>query len=87
MGRVELYALPGCPYCAMVERVLEDLDVPYEKHEVPPDRRDRSRVRALTGRTRVPALADRAHGIEGMDGRDEIVDHLRTTYGRSTTTG
>lgn len=86
MGQVELYALPGCPYCAKVERVLKELDVPYEKHEVPPDHSDRSRVRELTGHTQVPVIVDRDHGIEGMAESDDIVDHLRSTYGPADST-
>lgn len=85
MGQVELFALPGCPYCAKVERVLKELDVPYERHEVPPDHGDRSRVRELTGRTQVPVIVDRDHGIEGMNESDDIVDHLRRTYGQVST--
>ncbi len=83
MGQVELYALPGCPYCAKVERVLEELDIPYEKHEVPPDHADRSRVRELTGRTQVPVIVDRDHGIDGMAESDHIIEHLRATYGEA----
>lgn len=81
MGRIEFYALPGCPDCATVERVMRDLGVVFEKHEVPPDRNDRRRVKAVTGRTDVPAIVDRAHGIEGLHGSGEILAHLRATYG------
>lgn len=83
MGQVELYALPGCPYSAKVERVLRELEVPYERHEVPPGHGDRSSIRQLTGRTQVPVIVDRDHGIEGLDGSDEIVNHLRRTYGQT----
>ncbi|MFP4591045.1 MAG: glutaredoxin family protein [Halobacteriota archaeon] len=82
MGQVEFYALAGCPYCARVERVLDELDVPYERHEVPPDHADRTHLRELTGRTQVPAIVDRAHGIEGMVDSDAIIRHLRSTYGQ-----
>lgn len=80
MGKVDFYYLPGCPYCAQVERLLKQLDVTYERHEVPPDRNDRSTLRQVTGQTEVPAIVDRFHGVEGMNGRRAIVDHLRTTY-------
>lgn len=81
MGQVEFYALPGCPYCAKVERTLEDLDVKYEKHEVPPDHADRDQVERLTGRTQVPVIVDTDHGIEAMDESNRIVEYLKRTYG------
>lgn len=32
---LELYRLSDCPYCAKVERKLEELDIDYESHNVP----------------------------------------------------
>lgn len=81
MSHIEFYALPGCPYCAKVEDKLEELGVNYTKHEVPPHHGDRDQIRELTGRTQVPVIVDRAHGIEGMDESDDIVEYLETTYG------
>ncbi len=80
MGKVDFYYLPGCPYCAQVERVLKELDVTYQRHEVPPDSNDRTVVRQVTGQTEVPAIVDISHGIEALSGNREIVDHLRATY-------
>lgn len=80
MAKIDFFALPGCPYCAKVERKLNELDVTYEKHEVPPDHADRTQVRDLTGRTQVPVIVDRAHGIEGMDESERIVSYLEETY-------
>lgn len=81
MGAVQFYKLPGCPYCAKVERVLDELEVPYETHEVPPSHDDRHEVEALTGRTQVPVIVDEANGVEGMDESDRIVAYLQETYG------
>jgi len=80
MGRIEFYALPGCPYCMRVERQLKKLGVTYERHDVPPDRNDRSRLTQLTGQSDVPVIVDRAHGIEWMYGSGQIIEYLRTTY-------
>lgn len=80
MGKVNLYALPGCPYSARVERTLKELGVTYERHDVPPDASDRNGLRRATGSTEVPAIVDRAHGIEGLSGVDAILKHLRSTY-------
>ncbi len=81
MGQIEFYCLPGCPYCAKVERKLEELNLAYEKHEVPADHSGRTAVRELTGQTGVPVIVDRDHGIDGMAESDDIVAYLEETYG------
>ncbi|TKX55389.1 glutaredoxin, partial [Halorubrum sp. SP9] len=35
---LELYRLPGCPYCAKVETKLDELGLEYETHNVLPFR-------------------------------------------------
>jgi glutaredoxin len=78
---LELYELPGCPYCAKVKRKLDDLDLEYQSHEVPADHADRKQVEAVSGQTGVPVLVDTDHGIEGMPESDDIVAYLDRTYG------
>ena len=80
MGSLQFYKLPGCPYCAKVERELNELGVDFETIEVPPDHADRDMVEALTGRTQVPVIVDEDHGVSGMDESDRIVEYLRETY-------
>ena len=81
MTGLELYELPGCPYCAKVKRVLDELDLEYVTHEVPSSHAARSEVKALSGQTGVPVLVDTDHGVEGMPESDDIVEYLRETYG------
>ncbi len=81
MPQLELYELPGCPYCAKVRRKLDDLDLDYESHEVPPGHGDRQKVREISDQTGVPVIVDRAHGVEGMSESDDIVAYLDRTYG------
>lgn len=81
MGTIQFFALPGCPYCAKVQRVLDELDLDYETYEVPPSHDDRDMVEALTGRTQVPVIVDDENGVDGMDESDRIVEYLRSTYG------
>jgi len=81
MTTLELYELPGCPYCAKVKRVLDELDLEYVTHEVPSAHSERTEVQAVSGQTGVPVLVDADHGIEGMPESDDIVDYLRETYG------
>jgi len=80
---LELYELPGCPYCAKVKRTLDELGLDYESHEVPADHADRDRVQDVSGQTGVPVLVDTDHGIEGMPESDDIVDYLERTYGHT----
>ena len=77
---LELYRLPGCPYCAKVERKLDELDLEYETHTVLPFRFLRFEVRSVSGQSGVPVLVDPDHGIEGMAESDDIVAHLDATY-------
>ena len=81
MTALELYELPGCPYCAKVKRVLDELDLEYVSHEVPSAHSERTEVKAVSGQTGVPVLVDADNWIEGMPESDDIVDYLRETYG------
>lgn len=80
MEPVEFYKLPGCPYCAKVQRVLDELEVPYETIQVPASHAKRDAVKAITGRTQVPVIVDPNQGLDGLDESDRIVEYLRETY-------
>lgn len=82
---LELYELPGCPYCAKVKRKLEELELEYASHEVPGPHFQREEVKAVSGQTLVPVLVDTEHGIEGMPESDDIVAYLERTYGPQVT--
>jgi glutathione S-transferase len=77
---LELYRLPGCPYCAKVESTLEDLDLDYKSHTVLPFRFLRFEVKSVSGQSGVPVLVDPEHGVEGMAESDDIVTYLEDTY-------
>ena len=78
---LELYELPGCPYCAKVKRKLDDLDLEYASHEVPRSHDERTEVREVSGQTGVPVLVDPDNDVEGMAESDDIVRYLEETYG------
>lgn len=78
---LELYSLPGCPYCAKVKSTLDDLDLDYVEHQVPGSHSERDEVEAVSGQTGVPVLVDTEHGVEGMSESDDIVAYLEETYG------
>ena len=77
---LELYRLPGCPYCAKVEDKLDELDLEYETHNVLPFRFLRFEVKSVSGQSGVPMLVDPEHGVEGMAESDDIVTYLENTY-------
>lgn len=80
MTQLELYELPGCPYCAKVKDKLSELGLEYESHEVPRSHGDRTEVEAVSGQTGVPVLIDNEHGVDGMPESDDIVAYLEETY-------
>jgi glutaredoxin 3 len=83
MTDLELYSLPGCPYCAKVKDKLADLELEYVEHEVPSSHDERGEVERVSGQTGVPVLVDEEHGVEGMPESDDIVAYLEETYGQA----
>ena len=82
---IELYKLPGCPYCAKVEAKLDELELDYVEHEVPSAHSERTEVEELSGQTGVPVIVDEAHGVDAMPESGDIVAFLEETYGRGAT--
>ena len=80
-----LYVLPGCPFCAKVERKLDELGLEYETIEVPRAHAERDEVERVSGQTGVPVLVDDEHGVEGMPESDDIVSYLEETYAADAT--
>jgi len=81
MPNLELYDLPGCPFCAKVKTKLDELGLEYVTHEVPRSHSERTEVKAVSGQTGVPVLVDPDHDVEGMPESDDIVAYLDETYG------
>ncbi|MFC6752778.1 glutathione S-transferase N-terminal domain-containing protein [Halorubrum tibetense] len=84
MADLQLYELPGCPYCAKVKDTLAELDLEYESIEVPRSHGERTEVEEVSGQTGVPVLVDEANGIDGMSESDDIVAYLQKTYGNAS---
>ncbi|MFB6120090.1 MAG: glutathione S-transferase N-terminal domain-containing protein [Halobacteriaceae archaeon] len=82
MSNLELYELPGCPYCAKVIDKLNELGLDYESHEVPRSHAERTEVEEVSGQTGVPVLVDPDNGVDGMPESDDIVAYLEKTYGQ-----
>jgi len=74
---MRLYNIDGCGYCAMVREVLKDLEVDYEKIDVPWPHHLRSNVLEVSGQTDVPVLTD---GEVVLSDEYDIIDYLKKTY-------
>ncbi len=74
----KLYNLEACPYCRMVREKLDELNLTYEKIDVPPARDLRTEVMEVSGQPTVPVLID---GETMLDDEDKIIAYLDTTYG------
>ena len=77
---LELYRLPGCPFCRKVEQKLSELDLEYIAHDVPASKSQRDEVEAVSGQRGVPVLIDDEHGVSGMAESADIITYLEETY-------
>ncbi|MCA9513504.1 MAG: glutathione S-transferase N-terminal domain-containing protein [Myxococcales bacterium] len=76
-----LYEFEACPYCRKVRETLSELDLSYVSRPSAAGSARRVELEALGGRVRVPYLIDEAAGVALYESED-IIDHLRRTYGR-----
>ena len=74
---MKLYNIDGCGYCAMVREVLANLQIDYEKIDVPWPHNLRKEVHEVSGQSTVPVLVD---GDMVLDDEYDIIDHLKKTY-------
>lgn len=80
MSTIQVYNLPGCPFCARVTRKLDELGLEYETIDVPASHSQRTEVKEISGQTGVPVLVDEENGIEAMPESSDIVQYLEETY-------
>jgi glutaredoxin 3 len=75
MHKITLYQFVECPYCAKVRDKLDELDLPYEKVDMPRDREDPQRkdLAEKSGVLTVPVIEIDGH-FTGES--DVIIDKL-----------
>ena len=80
---LSLYVYGYCPYCTVVRRALNEVDVSVEERDVGASRTHRDELRAATGRSTVPVLR-----IASSDGPDtwmpesrDIVRYMKQRFG------
>ena len=61
----------------MVRQVLDQLNLEYEKVDVPWPHSERKEVFEVSGQYMVPVLVD---GDQVLDDEYQIIDHLKQTY-------
>ena len=74
---MKLYNIDDCGYCAMVRNQLAQMDIGYEKIDVPWSHHERKQVYEVSGQTTVPVLVD---GDNILADEYEIIDYLKKTY-------
>ncbi|MDP7552275.1 MAG: glutathione S-transferase N-terminal domain-containing protein [Nitrospinaceae bacterium] len=74
---MKLYNIDGCGYCAMVRSVLDQLDIDYERIDVPWAHHERRNVFEVSGQYMVPVLVD---DEVVMSDEYQIIDYLKKTY-------
>ena len=74
---MKLFNIDGCGYCGMVRNVLAQMDINYEKIDVPWSHNQRKEVYEVSGQTTVPVLVD---GDIILSDEFEIIDYLKTNY-------
>ncbi|WP_332897720.1 MULTISPECIES: glutaredoxin family protein [unclassified Haladaptatus] len=80
MSTIQVYNLPGCPFCAKVTNKLDELGLEYDTIDVPSAHAERTEVKEVSGQTGVPVIVDEEHGVSGMAESGDIVQYLEETY-------
>lgn len=77
-----LFHYSGCPFCTMVDRVLEQLGLEVERHDILRDPSAREALIAATGRQTVPVLRiGEGADAKWMPESRDIMRWLQREYG------
>jgi len=75
---IKLYNLDHCPYCRRVREKLAELNLEYEKIDVPREKSERQEVIAVSGQPSVPVLVD--GDVIIADDDDKAIAYLEEKY-------
>ncbi|WP_408955065.1 glutathione S-transferase N-terminal domain-containing protein [Natroniella sp. ANB-PHB2] len=75
---IKLYQFESCPYCVKVRRKLNQLDLEYEKIEVPRERSKRTKIKELSGQIKVPVIEDSDGTV--VNDSVKIIEYLEKKY-------
>ena len=76
--KLSLYEYPSCPFCGLVLRALDEIDVEVELRDVMQDRAALAELVEATGRRTVPVLRieSEAGEVTWMPESRDIVEYL-----------
>lgn len=74
-----LFIKPGCPYCAKVLRVGEELGVEFDVQSIYDEGVPEALI-ASGGKRQMPYLIDHEHDVSMYESED-IIDYLHQTFG------
>ena len=80
-----LYFKPTCPFCRRVVAVIERLELEVDMKDTSTDEALAAELEAAGGKRQVPYLIDTEADV-AMYESDDIVAHLQSHYGESSTT-
>ncbi|OCL25545.1 glutaredoxin [Orenia metallireducens] len=75
---IKLYQFETCPFCAKVRNKLDELELEYEKIEVPKDREKRTKIKELSGQIKVPVIEDSDGTV--VNDSAKIIEYLEEKY-------
>ena len=56
MAQLDLYYLPNCPFCKKVMKVMEQIHIDVNMHDISADPKDRDTLVKVGGKGQVPCL-------------------------------
>ena len=76
MARVEIYTTSMCPFCVQAKRLLKELGIAYDEHDVENDAERRTEMlRRAEGRRTVPQIFIDGEAIGGYVELRALHDH------------
>ena len=73
LGRVLLFSITGCPFCARARKILTDMQVPYADVNLEKYPERRYEMQERTGRRTVPQIFFNSKHIGGYDDLKKLV--------------
>ena len=74
---IKLYETGYCPYCGIVKKKLEELELEFTTIAVPSSHHLRMEVRELSGQSLVPIIVD---GEKVINDSRKIIKYLNSKY-------
>ena len=78
---LSIYGFPACPFCARVNRVIEQLNAPVENRDIWRDPSFREELLAARGRGTVPVLRiEEGNDVTWLGESQDIIAYLQERF-------